>query len=165
MSQNVHKRRMITSALPYANGPIHPGHIAGAYLPADIYVRHLEHGGRRALDLWERRTRCGHHASCKKNGTTPREIVDTYHLEMQKSVRGADISFDQLQPNSSPSTTRWRRLFRPCSTRAGLKWKPRSSSTTKRRNTPGRPVHPGHLPVVLVGTAPTATSARNAGRP
>ena len=55
MSQSAPKRRMITSALPYANGPIHLGHIAGAYLPADIHVRHLRSmGGGCALDLWER---------------------------------------------------------------------------------------------------------------
>ncbi|PCJ80338.1 MAG: methionine--tRNA ligase [Bacteroidetes bacterium] len=96
------KRRLITSALPYANGPIHIGHIAGAYLPADIYVRYLrsmcedvvwvcgsdEHGA--AITL-----------RAKKDGTTPQEIVDKYHVEMQEAFSGLDISFDHYSRTSS----------------------------------------------------------------
>ncbi|HAY56741.1 MAG TPA: methionine--tRNA ligase, partial [Flavobacteriales bacterium] len=96
-------RRMITSALPYANGPIHLGHIAGAYLPADIHVRHLRSTGEDVLWI------CGsdeHGAAitlrAKKEGTTPREIVDTYHVEMQKAFTGLDISFDHYSRTSSP---------------------------------------------------------------
>ena len=94
---------MITSALPYANGPIHLGHIAGAYLPADIHVRHLRSMGEDVLWI------CGsdeHDAAitlrAKKEGTTPREIVDTYHVEMQKAFAGLDISFDHYSRTSSP---------------------------------------------------------------
>ena len=94
---------MITSALPYANGPIHLGHIAGAYLPADIHVRHLRSMGEDVLWI------CGsdeHGAAitlrAKKEGTTPREIVDTYHVEMQKAFAGLDISFDHYSRTSSP---------------------------------------------------------------
>ena len=94
---------MITSALPYANGPIHLGHIAGAYLPADIHVRHLRSTGEDVLWI------CGsdeHGAAitlrAKKEGTTPREIVDLYHEEMQKAFTGLDISFDHYSRTSSP---------------------------------------------------------------
>lgn len=96
------KRRLITSALPYANGPIHVGHMAGAYLPADIYVRYLRSSGEDVL--WV----CGsdeHGAAitlrAKKDGTTPRDIVDKYHVEMQGAFKGLDISFDHYSRTSS----------------------------------------------------------------
>lgn len=96
------KRRLITSALPYANGPIHVGHMAGAYLPADIYVRYLRSAGEEVL--WV----CGsdeHGAAitlrAKKDGTTPREIVDKYHVEMQRAFKGLNISFDHYSRTSS----------------------------------------------------------------
>ena len=96
------KRRLITSALPYANGPIHVGHMAGAYLPADIYVRYLRSAGEEVL--WV----CGsdeHGAAitlrAKKDGTTPREIVDKYHVEMQRAFKGLGISFDHYSRTSS----------------------------------------------------------------
>ncbi len=96
------KRRLITSALPYANGPIHVGHMAGAYLPADIYVRYLRSAGEEVV--WV----CGsdeHGAAitlrAKKDGCTPREIVDRYHKEMQGAFEGLDISFDHYSRTSS----------------------------------------------------------------
>ena len=96
------QRRIITSALPYANGPIHVGHIAGAYLPADIYVRYLRNAGEKVV--WV----CGsdeHGAAitlrAKKDGTTPQEIVDKYHVEMQEAFKGLDISFDHYSRTSS----------------------------------------------------------------
>ena len=75
------KRYTITSALPYANGPLHIGHIAGAYLPADIFVRYLKSKGSDVVYV------CGsdeHGAAitlrAKKEGTSPQEIVDKYHV-------------------------------------------------------------------------------------
>lgn len=74
------KRHLITSALPYANGPLHLGHLAGAYLPADIYVRYLRLLGKDVL--WV----CGsdeHGAAitirAKKDGVSPKVIIDKYH--------------------------------------------------------------------------------------
>ena len=74
------KRHLVTSALPYANGPLHIGHIAGAYLPADIYVRYLKGKGNDVAFV------CGsdeHGAAitlrAKKDGVSPQEIVDKYH--------------------------------------------------------------------------------------
>lgn len=97
------KRHLITAALPYANGPIHIGHIAGAYLPADIYVRYLRQQKRDVAFI------CGsdeHGAAitlrAKKEGKTPREIVDHYHHLMGKAFQDFGISFDEYYRTSSP---------------------------------------------------------------
>jgi methionyl-tRNA synthetase len=97
------KRYLVTAALPYANGPIHIGHIAGAYLNADIYVRHLRKSGKDVAFI------CGsdeHGAAitlrAKKDGKTPREIVDHYHALMKQSFADFGISFDEYYRTSSP---------------------------------------------------------------
>lgn len=89
------KRTTVTAALPYANGPLHIGHIAGAYLPADIYVRCLRARGKEVLFI------CGsdeHGAAITiralKEGTTPRAIVDKYHAMMGKAFVDFGIHFD-----------------------------------------------------------------------
>ena len=94
---------MVTSALPYANGPIHIGHIAGAYLPADIYVRHLRSKGEDVAFI------CGsdeHGAAitlrAKKEGVSPKEIVDKYHVLMQQAFEGLGIEFDYYHRTSAP---------------------------------------------------------------
>ena len=88
-------RYLITSALPYANGPLHIGHLAGAYLSADIYVRFLRMMGKDVV--WV----CGsdeHGAAITikalKEKTSPREIVDKYHDLFQKAFEKMNISFD-----------------------------------------------------------------------
>lgn len=85
----------ITAALPYANGPLHLGHVAGVYLPADIFVRFLRMNEEEVLFV------CGsdeHGAAitlrAKKEGTTPKEIVDRYHSINSKAFADFDISFD-----------------------------------------------------------------------
>lgn len=89
------KRYTITSALPYANGPLHIGHIAGAYLPADIYVRYLRLRGEDVIYV------CGsdEHGvaitlGAKKEGVTPRAFVDKYHALMKKAFEDFGIAFD-----------------------------------------------------------------------
>lgn len=89
------KKHLITSALPYANGPLHIGHIAGAYLPADIYVRYLKLTGEDAVFI------CGsdeHGAAITmralKENTTPQEIVDKYHSLISKTFEEFGINFD-----------------------------------------------------------------------
>lgn len=89
------KRYTITSALPYANGPLHIGHLAGAYIPADIYVRFLRLNGREVVYV------CGsdeHGAAitikAKKEGTTPQAIIDQYHAQIKESFEQFGISFD-----------------------------------------------------------------------
>ena len=93
--ENKFKRTTVTSALPYANGPVHIGHLAGVYVPADIYVRYLrlkkedvlfiggsdEHG----VPITIR---------AKKEGITPQDVVDRYHTLIKESFKEFGISFD-----------------------------------------------------------------------
>lgn len=104
MSQlNKFKRYTITSALPYANGPLHIGHLAGAYLPADIFVRYLRLKKQDVVYI------CGsdeHGAAitikAKKEGTTPQAIIDKYHAQIKQSFEEFGISFDIYHRTSSP---------------------------------------------------------------
>ncbi len=98
-----YKRYTITSALPYANGPLHIGHLAGAYLPADIYVRNLRLQKKDVVYV------CGsdeHGAAitikAKKEGTTPQAIIDQYHHQIKKSFEDFGIAFDIYHRTSSP---------------------------------------------------------------
>lgn len=95
------KKHLITSALPYANGPLHIGHIAGAYLPADIYSRYLKLTGEDAVYI------CGsdeHGAAITmralKENTTPQEIVDKYHNLISKTFKEFGIEFDYYHRTS-----------------------------------------------------------------
>jgi methionyl-tRNA synthetase len=97
------KRYLISSALPYANGPKHIGHLAGAYLPADIYVRYLRAQKKDVVYV------CGsdeHGAAitiqAMKEHTTPREIVDKYHAMLKSNMADLGISFDIYHRTSSP---------------------------------------------------------------
>ncbi len=96
-------RYLVTSALPYANGRIHIGHIAGAYLPADICVRFLRLIGREAAYI------CGsdEHGvpitiTAEQEGVTPQEIIDRYHAANEKAFRALGISFDLYGRTSWP---------------------------------------------------------------
>ena len=87
------KRYLITSALPYANGQKHIGHLAGAYIPADIYVRYLRAQKRDVVFV------CGsdEHGTAipiqaMKEGTTPQEIIDKYHQIMKQNFDDLSIS-------------------------------------------------------------------------
>ncbi len=97
------KRFTVTSALPYANGPLHIGHLAGAYIPADIFVRHLRLRKKDVVYI------CGsdeHGAAitikAKKEGTTPQQIIDKYHNQIKNSFADFGISFDIYHRTSSP---------------------------------------------------------------
>ena len=96
------KRFTITAALPYANGPIHIGHLAGAYVPADIYSRYLKLIGNDVVFI------CGsdeHGAAipirAKKEGVSPQEIIDKYHFMIKDSFLEFGISFDNYSRTSS----------------------------------------------------------------
>ena len=98
------KRYTVTAALPYANGPVHIGHLAGCYLPSDIYVRYLRSRGRDVLFL------CGsdEHGvgisiKAQQEGISPRELVEKYHNLMKNSFRDFGISFDVYSRTSSPT--------------------------------------------------------------
>ncbi|MDD3321586.1 MAG: methionine--tRNA ligase [Paludibacter sp.] len=89
------KRTTVTSALPYANGPVHIGHLAGVYVPADIYVRYLRLKGEEVLFVGG----SDEHGvpitiKAKKEGVTPQDIVDRYHGIIKKSFDDFGISFD-----------------------------------------------------------------------
>lgn len=100
---NTPKRYLVTSALPYANGELHLGHLAGAYLPADIYVRYLRLLGKDVV--WV----CGsdeHGAAitmrAKKEGITPKAIIDKYHELNKATFQRLGISFDYYHRTSAP---------------------------------------------------------------
>ena len=96
MEQNKkYKRYTITSALPYANGPIHIGHLAGVYVPADIYARYLRSKGEDVVFIGG----SDEHGvpitiKAKQEGVTPQQIVDKYHSIIKKSFEEFGISFD-----------------------------------------------------------------------
>ncbi len=97
------RRILVTSALPYANGPIHLGHLAGCYLPADIYTRYQRHRGQDIIHI------CGTDENgvpitlrAEKEGVSPQEIVDRYHENIANSFHRFGISFDNFSRTSLP---------------------------------------------------------------
>ena len=97
-----YKRTLVTCALPYANGPVHIGHLAGVYVPADIYVRYLRMRGEDVLYV------CGsdEHGvpitiKARQQGCTPQDIVDKYHKIIDESFKGLGINFDIYGRTSS----------------------------------------------------------------
>jgi len=96
------QRYTVTAALPYANGPVHIGHLAGVYLPADIYVRYLRSVGRDVKFI------CGSDEHgvpitirAQKEGVTPQQVVDKYHALIRDSFRDFNVSFDVYSRTSS----------------------------------------------------------------
>jgi len=90
-----YKRYTVTSALPYANGPIHIGHLAGVYVPADIYVRYLRSKGEDVIFIGG----SDEHGvpitiKARQLGVSPQEIVDKYHTIIKQSFQDFGISFD-----------------------------------------------------------------------
>lgn len=97
------KRYTVTAALPYANGPIHIGHLAGVYIPADIYARYLRNKKKDVLFI------CGsdEHGvaitmKARKEGKSPQQIVDKYHGLIKKSFEDFGIAFDHYSRTSAP---------------------------------------------------------------
>ena len=100
------KRYLVTSALPYANGPVHIGHLAGVYVPSDIYTRYLRLRGEDVIHV------CGsdEHGvpitiKAKKEGITPQQVVDRYHEIIKKAFAGLGIEFDIYSRTSSDMHT------------------------------------------------------------
>ena len=96
------KRNLITTALPYANGPVHIGHLAGVYVPADIYVRYLRQKGEEVVFIGG----SDEHGvpitiKAQKEGVTPQDIVDRYHQIIKDSFEEFGISFDIYSRTSS----------------------------------------------------------------
>ena len=97
-----YKRTLVTAALPYANGPVHIGHLAGVYVPADIYVRYLRLKGRSVLFVGG----SDEHGvpvtiRARKEGCTPQDVVDRYHGIIKKSFEDFGISFDVYSRTTS----------------------------------------------------------------
>ncbi|MEO8150030.1 MAG: methionine--tRNA ligase [Bacteroidia bacterium] len=98
-----HKRTLVTAALPYANGPVHIGHLAGCYLPADIFVRYQKLKGEDVLFI------CGsdEHGvpitiKARNEGITPQQVVDKYHALMRDAFAEFGIKFDHYSRTSAP---------------------------------------------------------------
>ena len=96
------ERYTVTAALPYANGPVHIGHLAGVYLPADIFARYLRSAGRDVKFI------CGSDEHgvpitirAQKEGVTPQQVVDKYHALIRDSFRDFNVSFDVYSRTSS----------------------------------------------------------------
>ena len=112
-----YKRTLVTCALPYANGPVHIGHLAGVYVPADIYVRYLRMRGEEVLYV------CGsdEHGvpitiKARQLGCSPQDIVDKYHKIIDESFKSLGINFDVYGRTSSQihketSSEFFRRLY------------------------------------------------------
>jgi methionyl-tRNA synthetase len=103
MEPKAWKRTTVTSALPYANGPIHIGHLAGVYVPADIYVRYLRSKGEEVLFIGG----SDEHGvpitiKARKEGITPQQVVDRYHGMIKDSFEKFGISFDIYSRTSNP---------------------------------------------------------------
>lgn len=102
MEQKNYKRTLITAALPYANGGVHIGHLAGVYVPADIYARYLRLKGREVMYV------CGSDEHgvpvtirARKEGITTQEVVDRYHALIKDSFERFGISFDVYSRTTS----------------------------------------------------------------
>ena len=98
------KRTTVTAALPYANGPVHIGHLAGVYVPADIYVRYLRLKGCQVAFIGG----SDEHGvpvtiRARKEGITVQQVVDRYHELIKDSFRRFGISFDIYSRTTSPT--------------------------------------------------------------
>lgn len=104
MNMKHFKRTLITTALPYANGPVHIGHLAGVYVPADIYARYLRLKGEEVLMIGG----SDEHGvpitlRAKKEGVTPQDVVDHFHNIIKKSFEELGITFDIYSRTTSPT--------------------------------------------------------------
>ena len=100
--EKIFKRTLVTTALPYANGPVHIGHLAGVYVPADIYTRYLRLKGDDVIMIGG----SDEHGvpitiKAQKEGVTPQDIVDRYHKIIKDSMAGLGISFDVYSRTTS----------------------------------------------------------------
>jgi methionyl-tRNA synthetase len=112
MDEATRERYLVTSALPYANGPLHVGQIVGAYLPADVFVRYLRARGHDVVYV------CGtdEHGvpitlTAEREGKSPREVVDYWWAHMKETFKRFDISFDNFSRTSTELHARNTQLF------------------------------------------------------
>jgi methionyl-tRNA synthetase len=110
--RNGRERYLVTSALPYANGPLHIGHMAGAYLPADVYVRYLRARGEDVVFVGG----TDEHGvpitlTAEREGKEPQEVVDYWYAHMKETFSRFGISFDNFSRTSTPLHARNTQLF------------------------------------------------------
>jgi methionyl-tRNA synthetase len=112
MNETTRERYLVTSALPYANGPLHVGQIVGAYLPADVFVRYLRARGKDVVYV------CGtdEHGvpitlTAEREGKSPREVVDYWWAHMKETFERFDVSFDNFSRTSTELHARNTQLF------------------------------------------------------
>ncbi len=143
------QRYTVTAALIYANGPIHIGHLAGCYVPADIYVRYLR-SNRREVAFISGTDEHGVPITirAKKEGVTPQEVVDKYYTQIADSFAELGISFDVYSRTSKPvhhETSQ--EIFKDLYDKGVFIEE--TTGAVLRRNRPavsGRPLHRGYLP-------------------
>lgn len=161
------KRTTVTSALPYANGPVHIGHLAGVYVPADIYVRYLrlkkedvlfiggsdEHG----VPITIR---------AKKEGVTPQDVVDRYHYLIKKSFEEFGVSFDVYSRTTSKTHHELASDFFKTLYNKGefIEKHPNNTTTKKRKHSSPTVTSPVSV-LTAIRKVPMATNARNAEPP
>lgn len=158
------KRTTVTSALPYANGPVHIGHLAGVYVPADIYVRYLrlkkedvlfiggsdEHG----VPITIR---------AKKEGITPQDVVDRYHSLIKESFKEFGISFDVYSRTTSPTHHQLASDFFKTLYNKGefIEKHPNNITTRKQKHSLPTVISPENV-LTAIRKALTATNAKSA---
>ena len=157
------KRTTVTSALPYANGPVHIGHLAGVYVPADIYVRYLrlkkedvlfiggsdEHG----VPITIR---------AKKEGITPQDVVDRYHSLIKESFKEFGISFDVYSRTTSPTHHQLASdFFKTLYDKGEFIEKTKNITTRKQKHSLPTVISPENV-LTAIRKALTATNAKSA---
>ena len=161
------KRTTVTSALPYANGPVHIGHLAGVYVPADIYVRYLRLKKEEVLFIGG----SDEHGvpitiRAKKEGCTPQDIVDRYHTLIRDSFKEFGISFDVYgRTTSKVHHDTASAFFRTLYDKGEFVEKTRCNTTTRKQRL-SLPTATSRANVrVATHREPMATSARSAALP
>ncbi len=158
------KRYLVTSALPYANGPVHIGHLAGVYIPSDIYVRYLRLRGEDVVSV------CGsdEHGvpitiKARQEGVTPQDVVDNYHKIIKDSFEEFGISFDVYgRTTSQVHRETASEFFRTLYDKGEFVEKTSMQYYDEEADRlSGRPLHRGDCPHCRT-SAPTATNARSA---
>lgn len=160
------KRILVTTALPYANGRVHIGHLAGVYVPADIYTRYQRLKGRDVILIGG----SDEHGvpitlKARKEGVTPQDIVDRYHTLIKKSFEEFGISFDIYSRTTSKIHEKMASDFSVrFTTRENLSKKRANNITMKRpSNFSPTDISPVHVPIVKTNML-TVTNARPAVR-
>lgn len=156
------KRTLVTTALPYANGPVHIGHLAGVYVPADIYTRYLRLKGEDVIMIGG----SDEHGvpitiKAKAEGVTPQDIVDRYHKIIKDSFEELGISFDIYSRTTSKIHAQMASDFSAsCMTRVNSLKKLLCNTTMKRQTNSSQTATLSELALIVRMNVPMETSVR-----